>query len=146
MELGKLSKFKFYESAKHWEVDKEYVDPIYNYLVHGLSPGSFFTALLANDAFGAVSRSHPGNTIPALKNLVGWLDDIKLRGTAYGSYETVEQWLKMNSDVRRIVLEARGLVFTPEEETWKTLKEGPVNNYRAPYMEMIMESLNDAQR
>lgn len=145
MELTKLSKYKFYESAKRWEVDKDYVDPIYNYLVHGFDPGSFFTALLANDAFGAFRRSHPGNTIPALKNLVGWLDDIGLRGTAYGSYDTIRDWLKMNSDVRRIILESRNLILTADEELWQTLKDGPVDSYHAPYMEMVMEELN-AQR
>lgn len=145
MNVGKLSKYRFYETAKRWEVEKDYVDPIYNYLVHGFEPGSFFTALLANDAFGAFRSSNPNNSMVVLKNLVGWLSDIGLRGTAYGSYDTVRDWLEMNSDVRRIVLESRGLVFSPEEETWKTLKDGPHNSFYAPYHEMIMEELN-AQR
>ena len=66
MNLTNLSKYKLYNSLKNYSVSKDYADPIYNYLVHGFNPGSFFTALLANDFMGAVSRSHPGNTIPAL--------------------------------------------------------------------------------
>lgn len=144
MELNRISKFKFYSIAKDWEVDKEYVDIIYNYLIHGFSPGSFFTSLLANDAFGAISRSHPANTMSALKSLVGWLNDIRLHGTAYGNYDLVNDWLKMDADARRLVLESRGLIFSEEEETWRMLKDGPVEIRDAPYYEMIMEEFKNA--
>lgn len=109
------------QSARHWEVDREYFDPIYNYLVHGYSPGSFFTSLLANDAMGAIQRSHPANQIPNLKNLVGWIQD-KVPAIAYGSYELVQGWLDMTDDQRRPHLEGCGLIYTEYEEVEMALR------------------------
>lgn len=107
---------------KYYEVDKEYAEVIYNYLVYGFSPGSFFTSLLANDFMGAVARSHPANTIPALKNLVSWIVNELPVGLTHGSYEVVEKWLKMSDESRRSVLEQLGLIFTEQDEVVRILK------------------------
>jgi hypothetical protein len=122
MNLTNLSKYKLYNSFKSYNVDKDYADPIYNYLVHGYNPGSFFTALLANDFMGAVSRSHPGNTIPALKNLVTWIVNELPIGVTHGSYEIVDAWTKLSTEERRVVLEQRRLIYTEKDEVIKILK------------------------
>jgi hypothetical protein len=122
MNLTNLSKYKLYNSLKNYSVSKDYADPIYNYLVHGLNPGSFFTALLANDFMGAVSRSHPGNTIPALKNLVTWIVNELPIGVTHGSYEIVDAWTKLSTEERRVVLEQRRLIYTEKDEVIKILK------------------------
>jgi hypothetical protein len=122
MNLTNLSKYKLYNSFKSYNVDKDYADPIYNYLVHGYNPGSFFTSLLANDFMGAVSRSHPGNTIPALKYLVTWIVNELPIGVTHGSYEIVDAWTKLSTEERRVVLEQRRLIYTEKDEVIKILK------------------------
>ena len=122
MKLANVSKDKLEKSLKHWEVDKDYADPMINYLVHGFSPGSFFTSVLANDFVDAIGRSHPGNSMPALKNLVGWIVNDMPR-EAWGSYDVVADWLSMQDVERREILEDAGLIFTERQETWETLKE-----------------------
>jgi hypothetical protein len=121
MKLSALSERRIWKSFKHWEVDDDYANPMINYLVYAFNPGSFFTAVLANDFIRAIQCSHPANTIPALKKLGGWIYN-EMPPEAWGSYEAIQTWTNMDADARREVLERRGLVFTPKEETWKALK------------------------
>jgi len=122
MYLTKLSERRLLKSFKEWQVDDEFATPIYNYLVHGYSPGSFFTSVLANDFMTAMGRSHPSNTIEALKRLANWIYN-SMPPESWGTYDTVKSWTNLNAEQRREVLERRGLVFTPKEETWQSLKE-----------------------
>ena len=108
-----------------WRVDKEFADPMYNYLVHGFNPGSCFTAVLANDFLSAVSRSHPANTIEAFKHLAGWIRDT-VPAEARGSYAAVDHWTSLTETVRREVLESAGLMLSADREMWLTLKGEPV--------------------
>ena len=112
------------ETFQQWHVPRDFADPMYNYLVYGYYPGSCFTSVLANDFYGAIRRSHPGNTIQAFKALAGWINDC-VPSMARGSYEVVEAWTNLTDKQRRAVLEAKGLIFTHEEETWKVLKDEP---------------------
>ena len=112
------------QTFAHWRVPKEFADPMFNYLVHGYSPGSCFTSVLANDFASAISRSHPSNTIEALKTLVGWIRDT-MPIEAYGSYEKVSGWSRINPEQRRIILEHNNLIFTSKEEVIKILKDEP---------------------
>jgi hypothetical protein len=121
MKLTAHSKNKLMESARLWSVPQEYFEPISNYLVHGFEPGSFFTALLANDFFGAMRSSHPGNSIPELKHLTGWIESA-VPFEAFGSYQKVTNWLRLDADQRRVLLVQRGLVYTKEEEVMLVLQ------------------------
>jgi len=121
MKLSEHSRNRLLGTFAHWRVIKDYADPMYNYLVHGYNPGSFFTAVLANDFASAVQRSHPANTIEALKQLVGWMQDntpVKARG----SYAAVEDWTKLDPAQRRAVLEWRGLIYSVEDEMMLVLQ------------------------
>lgn len=122
MNLSNLSRCKLYSSLASSHVSKDYADPIYNYLVHGFEPGSFLTSVLANNFLDAVSHSHPGNTIPSLKNLVCWIVNELPEGITHGSYETVEAWIKMSSEERRVVLEQRRLIYSEQDEIVRILK------------------------
>lgn len=133
MKLGKLSTNRFYHTAYEWRVDFEYAEVMHNYFVHGYQPGGFFTALLANDAFGALSRSHPANTVQALKNLVGWINGMPLRGIAYGSYEAVDNWLTATVDYRRQKLVEANLIFDEKDEIMFVLRG---EELPSPYIEM----------
>ena len=122
MNLTKYSRNQLLKTFQTWGVPKDFADPMYNYLVHGYQPGSCFTSVLANDFYGAIRRSHPGNTIEAFKALAGWIDDC-VPSMARGSYDAVQEWTELNDVQRRSVLESRGLIFTTEQETWMILKD-----------------------
>jgi hypothetical protein len=124
MNLSKYSRNNILKTFKTWGVPKDFADPMYNYLVHGYQPGSCFTSVLANDFSGAIMRSHPANTVQAFKALAGWINDC-VPSMARGSYEVVEAWTNLSDNQRRAVLEAKGLIFSTEEESWKILKDSP---------------------
>jgi hypothetical protein len=128
MQLSEYSKNRLKATFSKWEVDRDYSEPMFSYLVYGFEPGSFFTAVLANDFTGAISHSHPSNTIPALKRLVGWMNDC-MPSDAYGSYTAVEEWCKMDEEDRRHSLVQHQLIYAPKEEIWKILKSDPVQHY-----------------
>jgi len=122
MKLSKFSIKKLQKTFNAWQVDDEYSLPVTNYLVHGLNPGSFFTSVLANDFAGAMTHSHPLNTISGLKNLALWLKD-QAPPAAWGSYRKVSVWTKLPEDYRRLILENRGLILTAQQEIWEALKD-----------------------
>lgn len=125
MKLSKYSKNKLLETLAQYEVPKEYADPVFNYLVHGYHPGGFWNAVFANDFMGAMARSHPANTIVALKKTVSWMMNHLINGTTHGSYEVVDAWLKKTPAERREVLEALGLVYSEQSEIVMILKDVP---------------------
>ena len=126
MELTNYSRNRLLDTFAKWDVARDYAEPLYNYLVHGFQPGSFWTAVLANDFQGAIMRSHPSNTVEALKAAVGWLNDTLEHGVAWGDYHAVEHWLReMTPDERRRVLESNNLVYTEKEEVILILKDTP---------------------
>lgn len=127
MKLSKHSKNKLLETLAQYEVPKEYADPVFNYLVHGYHPGGFWNAVFANDFMGAMARSHPANTIVALKKTVSWMMNHLINGTTHGSYEVVDAWLKKNPAERREVLEALGLVYSEQSEIVMILKDVPTH-------------------
>jgi hypothetical protein len=102
-------------------VPREYFDPLFNYLVHGFKPGSFWTAVLCNDFMAAIQSSHPSNTIEALKSTVGWIRD-SFPPESYGDYHRVEQWIALAPGYRRMSLEAAHMIYTEQEEIMKGLK------------------------
>ena len=81
MKLTNYSCNRLLATFHKWDVPKDFADPMYNYLVHGYSPGGFFTSVLANDFHSAIARSHPSNTINACKSLGGWILDHAPRET-----------------------------------------------------------------
>lgn len=121
MKLSEHSRNRLLATFAQWSVPKDFADPMYNYLVHGYEPGSFFTAVLANDFASAVQRSHPANTIEALKHLVGWMQDA-MPVKAQGSYQAVKDWTKMEQEQRRALLEWRGLIYSVEDEMMLVLQ------------------------
>ena len=121
MKLSEHSKNRLLKTFADWSVPKDYADPMYNYLVYGFEPGSFFTAVLANDFFGATQRRHPASTIEALKHLVGWMhDNVPLK--AMGSYQAVKDWTSLDQEQRRALLEWRGLIYSVEDEMMLVLQ------------------------
>jgi hypothetical protein len=105
-----------------WDVPKEFADPMYNYLVYGYHPGSFFGYVLSNNFAKAILSSHPSNTVEAFKSLVGWIDST-VPEEAHGSYDKVDAWCGINPEQRRIILEHNRLIYTNKEEVILILKD-----------------------
>lgn len=121
MNITVYSRNRLYKTFEQWDVPREFADTIANYLVYGYSPGSCFTAVLANDFIGAIRSSHPSNTVEALKTLAGWINEFCPK-VAYGSYARVEEWCDMTSEMRRPILEKHGLIYIEKQEVWMALK------------------------
>ena len=126
MKLTKYSKNRLRNSLSHWHVDREFAEPMFNYLVYGFEPGGFFKGWYANDATSII-RSHPANTVGALKDLMKWMVNC-MPDPAWGSHDNVNNWLKMKSEDRRFVLEQYELVYTEAEEIEMALKGLPVTD------------------
>ena len=70
----------------------EYLEPaLDNYLIHGIQPGSFMTAVLCNDLHGAINRADSGNLI----NFALVCNEIIHRcpPDAFGSEQHVRDWI-----------------------------------------------------
>jgi len=124
MKLTKHSTNKLLNSLAQYSVSKEYADPLFNYLVYGFNPGSFWTAVLANDFLSAMAKSHPANNINALKNVGCWIIN-EMPYKAYSSYQKVNDWSELSEDVRRAYLEEKKLIHTEKEEIVLILKDEP---------------------
>lgn len=121
MDVGPHSRKQVMETFALWGVQKDYADPMYNYLVYGFTPGGFLTSVLANDWHMAIVRSHPSNTIEALKAVTGWMHDC-LPNAALGSYAAVAAWSTMEYAERTQILLEHRLILSPKQETWLTLR------------------------
>jgi hypothetical protein len=127
MDIGPYSRKQVLETMAKWNVPKEYADPMYNYLIHGFSPGGFFTSVLANDWRTAMMRSHPSNTVEALKAVTGWMHD-HLPQEALGSYGAVDGWCRMSDSDRQKILLERCLILESKREVFMALKGVPAND------------------
>ena len=125
MDFSRYSKARIMKSAVDWEVSKEYFDPIYNYMVHGFEPGSFYSALLANDMFRAMASCHPANNVNELKKLTAWIRSTMGYGIFWGSEEVVQNWIKMSEEQRREKLELLRLVIPEKDEIVMILRGEP---------------------
>lgn len=121
MKLTVYSQNRIRKTFADWHVPKDFADPIYNYLVHGYSPGSCFTAVLANDFISAMCHSHPANTVESFKSLAKWMRNA-LPIESYGSDLAVKHWIQLEDADRRRVLEIHQLVYSEKEEVLMTLK------------------------
>jgi hypothetical protein len=121
MNLTKFSRDRMMLSASRWTVLRDFFEPLHNYLVHGFEPGSFWSAVLANDFMRAVQHSHPSNDIPALKNTVGWILDSWPKA-AYGDCSTIQTWVDFSGHERRLYLEQHNLIYSEQEEVMMALQ------------------------
>lgn len=126
MKLTEYSRNRLMESLSHWRVVRDFAEPMYNYLVFGIEPGSFFRGWYANDAM-AIIRSHSSNTVDSLKDLSKWILNC-MPPEAWGSYDSVSAWTKLSNEDRRQLLERHNLVFTEREEIELVLTNAPMRN------------------
>jgi len=123
---GKYSKQLLIGKLSRDYVDQEFGFPIVLYLTRGYMPGGCLTALLANDAYNAMLKSHPANSIDSFKSLVRFIVNHDVGSQWSGSYETVGSWRERSDSERHSVLVEQRLVYPQEEEVWKTLRGDPM--------------------
>ena len=121
MQLSDHSRNRLLHTFSLWDVEQEYHGHVYGYLVQGWPPGSFYTAVFANDFASAMTHSHPSNRLDTLKCLAGWILG-HMPEQARGSYAAVEKWLSMSDDDRRTALEQARLIYDTKTEVWLILK------------------------
>jgi len=109
---------KFQRSFDHFDMSIDFMQDLYNYVIMGFDPGSFFTAIFANDFVGACHRSHPCNSWSDIRETGKWLT-FEAPEQCWGSYEKVEAWLKLDNETRTKICEDKGLIAT----AWDILKE-----------------------
>ena len=73
-------------------------DSFERYLMHGLEPGGFVTAVLANDLFLAVSRADAIN-VTKIPHIALWVYHNMPAGSI-GSYDIVRDWIKDVDNIR----------------------------------------------
>jgi hypothetical protein len=127
MQLSDHSKGLLQESFIQWWVPGEYAQHVCSYLINGWHPGSFYTAVFANDFTGAMCHSHISNSLETLKNLSKWIN-ARMPKEAWGSYDAVENWLDMHDEDRRTVLEQAKLIYDTKTEMWLILKNEHTSN------------------
>ena len=134
MEISKHSRERLLASSEAYIVLYDHFSVIYNYLIFGYPPGSFWHSVLANDFFKAMSHSHPANSVLDLKNTTTWILNA-LPTESYGDYNKVRNWCNSSAEYRRLRLENRHLIYTEEEETMLLLSSSPeeLNNNSITY-------------
>lgn len=119
------SKDIFLSTMANYSINTANIGPIYRYFIMGFPPGGFFTSVLANDFANAMIRCDQHTHIESLKNLVHWLHSRPMYGIAWGDYEIVNKWSRLNGNKRRKHLEAFGLIYPEKEEIILALKNAP---------------------
>lgn len=113
---------KWNASVGRWEIPGEWAEIINRYVVYGISPGSFFTALLANDLLMAACKSHPANTWAAIICVCKWLLN-EAPYACHGSYDAIDKWTSLPQAERRRICEVKQLILTEQEEMWEIMKK-----------------------
>ena len=112
----------FFKTFKQWPVSDSWAGELYNFFILGYQPGSFHTAVLANDLKGAVYKSHISNQWEDIQSFVRWMF-ANAPAKSIGSYENVQNWLALTDDERTKIGIERKWILTDEELTWKLLEE-----------------------
>lgn len=76
----------------YYPIRDDWYGALERYLNNGIMPGSFMTAVLENDLYGAYARADETNSAN-MKNIVGYIYH-HIPSSAWGSRERVESYLK----------------------------------------------------
>ena len=86
----------------------EMQEAFWNYFAYGLHPGSFGTAILRNDFMRAITTFHPALTSKTLRDIGLWFLNTPLPD-AFGSIESIENWVLRTDEERRDIMIEYGL-------------------------------------
>jgi hypothetical protein len=83
--------FDLYFTGEYASIPENMQNALKRYVLDGIKPGNFLTAVLHNDLFDAVGRADSVN-LPLLPVYVRWLYNVA-PGGCWGSKENVAAWL-----------------------------------------------------
>lgn len=103
-----------YGGEENTYVPGEWQDELARYIIYGLGPGSFHTALYENDLLKATQTTHPANTWSAIVAFMKWLSLRAPKGS-WGSKANVQAWLALSNEERRKQCEDAGILASAWE-------------------------------
>lgn len=110
---------RFGNSSDHipnqFQFSEDFKESMVNYLIHGLGPGGFATAMLANDLERALYNADTHNRT-VYWGIAIWIRE-ELPDHAWGSYQAVEDWCR-DQDGRRTAYMAE----LEKKYMWKILE------------------------
>ena len=109
-------RYKKFEE-KTGALNPEWAEHLFEYVILGLPPGSFHTAVLSNDLYRAAATSHPLNQWCDIMACCLWLMNYA-PVDCFGSKEKVNAWLALTPDERNEICEKARLLNT----AWELLK------------------------
>ena len=114
----------FSNTFQHYDenIPQEWQQELYNYYICGYSPGSFHTAVFANDLHDAACRSHVANRWSDICAFVRWILEFAPY-ESYGSRSAVKAWLKLSAEERREIAQKKRWVLPEAELVWKIVSE-----------------------
>lgn len=87
-----------------------------NYLLYGLPPGGFLTAVLTNNLFAAIHSADHQNLIH-IADIVMWLSTLAPI-CSYGSHENIKEWMSDKDGYRK-----RYADKIEKDYVWRSLKK-----------------------
>jgi len=108
----------FWDTFESCPVPSEWQMELYNYIIMGLQPGSFFTAVLSNDLMRAAGSSHVLNDWLDIMALCQWIYH-EAPTCAWGDQSNVENWLALTKEQRTKICVEHKLVITGKDLTWR---------------------------
>jgi len=130
MNIKKAERIKymnFWNTFIDFPLNDEWAFELYNYILNGLKPGSFFTSMYANDLHGAVIHSHVMNRWSDIQDLVKWVNE-HAPHQCWGDYQQVTDWLALTKEERYKICSNNGFILTDEEVTWHILNKKELKN------------------
>lgn len=87
-----------------------------NYIVHGLEPGGFMTAVLTNDLYSTVYRADAQN-VSIIPHIVTWIHN-NIPSICYGNSETMIMWMNDEGGVR-----SNYVKYLKQKKFWETIQK-----------------------
>lgn len=135
MAVSKLNFNKLHLAMRHWQIHLESRNTLVNYLIHGLEPGSFYRALLCNNAFDMMNSIHPATNISEIKAIVGFFSNTNLSGLAYGDNKSYNFWINLTTEQRIQILISARLIYSEKEEVAALLQGNYSEIVESPWEE-----------
>lgn len=88
---------------------------IENYLLYGLPPGGFLTAVLTNNLYGAIASADSQNK-DRLADIVRWLQ-FSAPSNSHGDFDIIRDWINDTHGTR-----SQYVAAVEKDYTWRSLK------------------------
>jgi hypothetical protein len=86
-----MNPFEVHFSGQYAEIPEHMQDALRRYVIQGIKPGDFLTAVILNDLKNAVNRADETN-LRLLRTYVQWFYN-EAPGACWGSLENMQTWM-----------------------------------------------------